>query len=165
MSVFCHMDGLTSAGNTFTEIVAEVFRLNGRLIEAGDRMSAPVGQTSARWQVLAVVANGPASVAQVARTMGLTRQSVQRTADLLAADGLVRYADNPHHRRAKLVTMTPKAHQVLDYIQRRQVQRANEIGEQHDPEQLRTAATVLRQLRQRLEQGEQGRDSSAGSDV
>ena len=159
------MDELTGAGNTFTEIVAEVFRLNGRLIEAGDRMAAPVGQTSARWQVLAVVADGPASVAQVARAMGLTRQSVQRTADLLAADGLVQYTDNPHHRRAKLMTMTPKARHTLDYIQRRRVQRANQIGEQHNLEQLRTAAMVLRQLRERLEQDEQGRDSSVSSDV
>lgn len=159
------MDELTSAGDAFSEIVVEVFRLNGRLIDAGDRMAAPVGQTSARWQVLAVVAHGPASVAQVARTMGLTRQSVQRTADLLAADGLVQYTDNPHHRRAKLMTMTSKAQQALDYIQRRRVQRANQIGEQHNLEQMRTAAMVLRQLRERLEQDEQGRGSSAGSNV
>ena len=111
------------------------------------------------------VADGPASVAQVARTMGLTRQSVQRTADLLAADGLVRYTDNPHHRRAKLVTMTSKARQGLDYMQRQRVQRANQIGEQHNLEQMRTVAMVLRQLRESLEQDEQGRDSSAGSDV
>jgi hypothetical protein len=98
----------TTVGGVFGEIILEVFWLNGRLIDAGDSMAAPVGQTSARWQVLGVVAGGPVSVAQVARTMRLTRQSVQRTVDLLAADGLVRYADNPHHRRAKLMTMTTR---------------------------------------------------------
>lgn len=165
VAVFCHMDELTTAGETFSEIVVEVFRLNGRLIDAGDSMAAPVGQTSARWQVLGVVAGGPASVAQVARTMGLTRQAVQRTADLLAADGLVQYTDNPHHRRAKLMTMTPKGQQALDYIQQGQARWANRIGEQHDLEQMRTAATVLRQLRESLEQDEQGRDSSASSDA
>ena len=159
------MEGWTPEGGAFGEIILEIFRLNGRLIDAGDRMAAPVGQTSARWQVLGVVAGGPASVARVARTMGLTRQSVQRTADLLAADGLVRYTDNPHHRRAKLVTMTPKGQQALDYIQRRQARWANRIGGQHDLEQMRTAATVLRQLRESLEQDEQVRDPGAGSDV
>ncbi len=159
------MDGWTTEGDAFSEIVLEVFRLNGRLIDAGDSIAAPVGQTSARWQVLGVVAGGPASVAQVARAMGLTRQAVQRTADLLAADGLVQYTDNPHHRRAKLVTMTPEGQQALDYIQQRQARWANRIGGQHDLEQMRTAATVLRQLRESLERDEQGSDSSAGSDV
>src|SRR5947208_9580394 len=46
--------------------------------------------------------------AHIARQMGLTRQSVQRTVDLLAADGLVAFADNQHHRRAKLVDFTPR---------------------------------------------------------
>jgi DNA-binding MarR family transcriptional regulator len=77
----------------------------------------------------------------------------------------VRYTDNPHHRRAKLMTMTPKGQQALDYIQQRQARWANRIGKQHDLEQLRTAAMVLRQLRERLEQDEQDRDSSAGFDV
>ncbi|CAA9413315.1 MAG: Transcriptional regulator, MarR family [uncultured Rubrobacteraceae bacterium] len=159
------MDKWTAEGDAFGKIILEVFRLNGRLIDAGDGIAAPVGQTSARWQVLGVVSGGPASVAQVARAMGLARQSVQRTADLLAADGLVRYADNPHHRRAKLVMMTPKGQQTLDYIGRRQVRWANRIGGGHDLEQLRTAAAVLRQLRESLEQDEQDSGPSASSDV
>ena len=152
------MDELNSAGDAFGEIVLEVFRLNGRLIDAGNSLTAPEGQTSARWQVLGAVAGGPASVAQVARAMGLTRQAVQRTADLLAADGLVRYADNPHHRRAKLVTVTPEGRRAHERIGRRQARWANRIGGQHDLEQMRTAATVLRRLRESLEQDERGRD-------
>jgi hypothetical protein len=42
----------TSAGRTLTDLVLEVFRLNGRLLAAGDRLSKTVGLTSARWQVL-----------------------------------------------------------------------------------------------------------------
>jgi DNA-binding MarR family transcriptional regulator len=159
------MDGRSAAGDEFGAIILEVFRLNGRLIDAGDRMAAPVGQTSARWQVLGVVAGGPASVAQVARAMGLTRQAVQRTADLLAADGLVHYTDNPHHRRAKLVTITPEGRRVHDDIGQRQARWANRIGGAHDLEQLRTAATVLRQIRESLEHDERDPDPAAGADV
>ena len=165
VTIACRMDGWSAEGDAFGEIILEVFRLNGRLIDAGDSMAAPVGQTSARWQVLGVVAGGPASVAQVARAMGLTRQAVQRTADLLAADGLVHYTDNPHHRRAKLVTLTPEGRRALDDITKRQARWANRIGGQHDLEQMRTAATVLRQLRESLERDERGWDPSAGSDV
>src|SRR3954467_8686800 len=94
--------GRTAAGDAFSALVARVFRLNGLLAAAGDTLSRPAGQTSARWQVLAMLENGPATVATTARTLGLARQSVQRTADLLEADGLVVYLDNPRHRRARL---------------------------------------------------------------
>ncbi|MDF2695229.1 MAG: MarR family transcriptional regulator [Labilithrix sp.] len=91
-------------------------------------MSAPVGQTSARWQVLGVVDHGPATVAAVARTMGLARQSVQRTADRLAEDGLIAYLDNPSDRRAQLVALTAKGRKVLRTIEAAQASWARDIG-------------------------------------
>lgn len=45
----------------------------------------------------------PLPVSHIARTMGLSRQGVQRVADELEARGIVRFAPNPHHRRARLV--------------------------------------------------------------
>ena len=74
-----------------------------RAIGFGDAMGEPSGQTSARWRVLAAIDEEPLSVAQIARAWWLTRQSVQRVADVLVEDGLATYEDNPHHRRAKLV--------------------------------------------------------------
>ena len=49
----------------------------------GNRLGAGAGLTSARWQVLAALAlaGRPLTVAQIARTMGLSRQSVQRLVD------------------------------------------------------------------------------------
>lgn len=41
-------------------------------------------------------------VAAIARAMGLARQSVQRTADLLEAEGLVEYVENPAHRAGQV---------------------------------------------------------------
>src|SRR5271166_4204772 len=101
---------LTSSppSNAISELILEVFRLNGRLLEAGDALVADIGLTSARWQVLGAVALSavPLPVAHIARNMGLARQSVQRLVDEMLADGLVRHAPNPHHRRAKLVLLT-----------------------------------------------------------
>src|SRR5918999_264741 len=73
------------AGALFTDIVLEVFRLNGALIAAGNALANGTGLTSARWQVLGAVALAAASptVAQIARAMGLTRQGVQRLVDVL----------------------------------------------------------------------------------
>jgi DNA-binding MarR family transcriptional regulator len=138
-------------GSTFTELLLEVFRLNGLLLEAGDRLTAPVGLSSARWQVLGVVEHEPTPVAHVARIMGLSRQSVQQTADALAKDGFIRYTQNPHHRRAKLMTITPKGRKALNDVQQRHVDWANQISENLSLEELRITVTVLQQLRNKLE--------------
>ncbi|MBF2028295.1 MAG: MarR family transcriptional regulator [Oscillatoriales cyanobacterium C42_A2020_001] len=141
-------------GSAFTELILEVFRLNGLLLEAGDRLTYPVGLSSARWQVLGVVEHQPTPVAHVARIMGLTRQSIQQTADALASDGFITYTDNPHHRRAKLMTITSKGRKALDYIQQCQIDWANQVSETLSLEALETAVTVLQQLRERLESHE-----------
>ncbi len=93
-----------------SRLVLEVFRLNGALIAAGDTLVAPLGLTSARWQVLGAIteAGGGLPTAGIARNMGLTRQSVQRVVDDLSTLGFVRFAPNPHHKRAKLVQLTPE---------------------------------------------------------
>ena len=79
------------------------FRLNGQLLAVAEELARPVGLTAAWWQVLGAALGEPQSVSEIARAMGLTRQSVQRIADLLVERGLAAYADNPAHRRAKLV--------------------------------------------------------------
>jgi DNA-binding MarR family transcriptional regulator len=38
--------------------------------------------------------------------MGLSRQNVQRIVNELEAQGVLRFAPNPHHQRAKLVLLT-----------------------------------------------------------
>lgn len=138
-------------GGAFTKLILEVFRLNGLVLEAGDRLAQPAGLSSARWQVLGVVEHEPTPVAHVARIMGLTRQSVQQTADALAKDGFITYTENPHHRRAKLMNITPKGRKALDYVQQCQVNWANQISENYSLEDLRTTVTVLQQLRESLD--------------
>src|SRR5687767_7130428 len=96
----------SAAGDELTELVLKIFRLNGRLLEAAEGMTAGTPLTAARWQVLGAVLRGPLTVAGIARSMGLTRQAVQRLADALVDDGLCAYEDNPAHRRAKLVVPT-----------------------------------------------------------
>ena len=120
-------------------------------MEAGDRLTRPVGLSSARWQILGVVDHGAVSVAHIARTMGLTRQSVQQTADALERDGFVEYVDNPHHRRAKLVSMTPKGRKALAYVEERHAEWAGRIGGEQGLKSLRAAVEALRQVRESLE--------------
>lgn len=83
-----------------------VFRLNGQFLSVSEELARPAGLTAAWWQVLGAVLREPLPVAGIARAMGITRQSVQRIADLLAAKGLAEYVPNPAHRRAKLLRPT-----------------------------------------------------------
>lgn len=82
------------------------FRLNGQLLDVAERLAAPAGLTAARWQVLGAVLRQPLTVAGIARDMGLTRQSVQRTADVLVDLGMLVRLPNPAHRRAPLMGPT-----------------------------------------------------------
>ncbi|MER3553485.1 MAG: MarR family transcriptional regulator [Meiothermus sp.] len=145
------MPELTAQGNAFTELVLEVFRLHGLILRDGDAIARPVGLTSARWQILGVVEHGAIPVASVARLMGLSRQSVQQTADALEREGFTEYAENVRHLRAKLVDVTEKGREALRFVAERQAEWANEIGGKHELEDLQTALRVLRELRESLE--------------
>ena len=136
----------TPAGDAFSDLVIRVIRLSGMLTAVGDELARPAGQTSARWLVLAAVEERPATVAQVARILGLARQSVQRVADLLVQDGLADYVDNPEHRRAKLLRLTPRGLRTLRTIQEAQREWADELGARMGETGLRRAAKVLDRL-------------------
>ncbi|MEP9328580.1 MarR family winged helix-turn-helix transcriptional regulator [Paraburkholderia phymatum] len=99
-----------------TNTIPNLFRLNNRLLSAGDRLVAELGLTSARWQILGTVAAAarPQPVAWLARDIGAHRQNVQRIVNELATEGLVSFEPNPHHRRAALVVLTDKGKQVVE---------------------------------------------------
>ncbi|MCU0974702.1 MAG: MarR family transcriptional regulator [Steroidobacteraceae bacterium] len=105
---------------SFQDALAALFRLHGQVLEAADRMAGDVGLTGARWQVMRVVAKRPLTASQVARRLGLQRQSVQRTVDFLREDGIVEIAENLDHRRAGLVTLTDPGRERLAALERRQ---------------------------------------------
>jgi DNA-binding MarR family transcriptional regulator len=148
----------TPAAEALTDLILEVFRVNGDLLAEGNRLTRPFGQSSARWQILGALRNQPHTVAGIARDMGLARQSVQRTADLLATEGLVEYTDNPAHRRSKLVRLTPLGLEILALISGRQIAWTNELAEAMPvgEKELRAALEVLRHLRVELERPYRG---------
>jgi len=133
----------TAAGDAFSELVVRLFRLNGLLAAEGETLARPTGQTTARWQVLAMVEDASLTVAQIARTLGLARQSVQRVADALEQVGLVTYEDNPRHRRARLVTLTDEGRVTLSTIQAAQRPWADTLGRSVGERELRKAIIVL----------------------
>jgi len=144
---------LRTVKHAVTELVLETFRLNGRLLVAGDALVADISLTSARWQVLGAMALSavPLPVAHIARNMGLTRQAVQRLVNEMERDGLVRFGPNPHHQRAKLVLLTPRGVAAYDAAMKRQGPWASALGNGLSIKQIEGATATLRTIRQRLD--------------
>jgi DNA-binding MarR family transcriptional regulator len=140
--------------NLLGKLIVEIFRINGALLSQGDRMTQDLGMSSSRWQALGAVelAGRPLTVSQIARNMGLTRQSVQRLVDGLDTDGFVSFADNPDHRRAKLVMPTARGRNVYQEIMRRQSEWSKQTlaAAALSERRLGEAASILRRLREAL---------------
>ena len=143
----------TPEGAALTELVLEIFRLNGALLAQGDRLVGDIGLTSARWQVIGAAALSPVplSVAAIARNMGLTRQAVQRVANDLEQAGLVRFAPNPHHRRAQLVVLTAAGTAAYRAAVARQAPWANRIAAGLDHRRIRAARALLHAIARQLD--------------
>lgn len=138
----------TPAGDALTTLLGQVIALTRRFTSIGDALARPAGQTLARWLVLETIQDAPATVAQIARDLHLARQSVQRLADLLVHDGLAAYQDNPAHRRAKLLHLTPEGRSALSTIQAAQRAWADALGAEIGEADLRQASVLLDRIRQ-----------------
>ncbi len=101
----------------------------------------------------------PLPVAHIARNMGLTRQAVQRLANEVERDGLVRFAPNPHHQRAKLVLLTARGKAAYEAAMKRQRPWASGLADGLSAKEIDGATATLRAIRQRLEsEAERGND-------
>ena len=97
-------------------IVADVYELAGRFRAAGEAIAATVGQTQARWQVMSAASGAPLTAAQIARRLGVTRQNVQRIADLLVAENWATFEPNPDHRTAPHLVLNARGRSALAEI-------------------------------------------------
>jgi DNA-binding MarR family transcriptional regulator len=149
------------AGDALTDLILDLFRVNNLIVTWGDRLVAPLGLTSARWQILGaiVAADRAQPVAWLARDLGANRQNVQRIANDLAQEGLVTFEPNPHHRRAHLVVLTDKGRKTYDAAIRLYDPRINSLVQGLPMEDLRTAGRLIKALRKRLEDQESAREA------
>ena len=134
--------------NKVRELALMIFAANGRLIGAGNELVAPLGLTSAWWQVLAALRYSPVPLptASIARNMGLTRQAVQRIVDVLAGRGLVEFRDNPHHQRAKLVVLTAAGLAAVNGAEDAVAPLDHAIGDRIGSERLQAAIDTLGEM-------------------
>lgn len=139
-------------------LVADVYELAGALRRSGDALAGRVAQSQARWQVLSVLSDGAWTVPAVARRLGVSRQAVQRVADALAADGLVRFVDNPAHRRSPLVELTRAGRTILAQITDSSHGWRARLATLFSARELDDTRTTLRKLLQHVREAPPGDD-------
>ncbi|GAA4232365.1 DNA-binding MarR family transcriptional regulator [Streptosporangium album] len=138
-------------GELMARAAVTVFRLNGQFLHVAEGLARPAGLTAAWWQVLGAVLHEPLPVAGIAKVMGITRQSVQRIADLLVDKGLAEYRPNPAHSRAKLLVPTPDGLAAVERIVPDQRAFADRLADRLGPDELQNALQALEKLSQALE--------------
>ncbi|MEV6140117.1 MarR family transcriptional regulator [Nocardia sp. NPDC051990] len=111
------IDSMLSSRDDADAALHALFEANRLLRDAGERIASAAGQTHARRMVLQS-ATQAATVADIARSLSLQRQGVQRIADDLVNEGLARYEDNPRHRRSKLLVVTDAGCSILSEIRK-----------------------------------------------
>jgi DNA-binding MarR family transcriptional regulator len=89
---------------------------------------------------------GPLTVPQIAEMRPTSRQRMQRLADELAAEGLVKFVDNPKHRRSKLVRLTPKGEARYRELNARLLSIASTMAGALSEAEIRNATEALRRL-------------------
>ncbi len=145
--------GPRSRAELLTDVILTMFRANNATLAWGDRIVAPLGLTSARWQILGAIvqADRAQPVAWLARDLGANRQNVQRIVNDLEKDGMVSFKPNPHHKRAQLVVLTPKGQETYDAAIALYGPRVEALAQDLTVEDLDAAHRVLTVLRTELE--------------
>jgi DNA-binding MarR family transcriptional regulator len=131
----------------------DLIRANSLILTAGDRLVAPLGLTSARWQLLGAIATAerPQPVSWLARDLGANRQNIQRIINDLDKDGLVAFQTNPHHRRAQLVVLTDKGKRAFEAAMELQAPWVNDLADGFLVRDIATVRRVAMALRKKLE--------------
>jgi DNA-binding MarR family transcriptional regulator len=143
----------TPAGEALTDLMLDLFRATSLILTVGDRLVAPLGLTSARWQILGAIAHAdrPQPVAWLARDLGANRQNVQRIVNDLNAEGLVAFETNPHHRRAQLVVRTDRGMRAFEAAMDLQAPWVNDLADGLSVRDIATVRRVVTALRKKLE--------------
>ncbi|MGG7573995.1 MarR family winged helix-turn-helix transcriptional regulator [Streptomyces sirii] len=125
-----------------------------------ERELTGTGMTAGEHALLdALRSGGPRTVPQLARSMGLDRQPVQRWVNHAAELGLVVTAPNPAHRRSSLIELTTEGAAAIHGIQEFEATELRRRLADLPTEDVRTTLHVLDRL------GEEFRHLANGSHV
>ena len=98
-----------------------------------------------------LVAEGPQTVPQMARTRPTSRQHIQVLVNRLLELGLVELVDNPAHKRSRLVSLTPAGKKRIDAMNQREAALLQKFSVGISEKNLYSSARTLKKLRELFE--------------
>ena len=138
---------IDSRGEAIAELMIEVAQCFFRIRAVGQKtglITSWGGGAFGFMRSLALL--GPLTVPQIAQMRPTSRQRMQRLADELAAEGLVKFIDNPKHRRSKLVQLTRKGAARYGELNAQLLAIASTMSVALDEADIRKTAEIVRQL-------------------
>ena len=96
--------------------------------------------------VLERLADAPQTVPEVARSLFLPRQVVQRLADAAAGLGYLRFVTNPAHRRSRIAELTDDGRRVFRQIHDDELATLRSLADTLEPDDIRAAVRVVAAL-------------------
>lgn len=94
---------------------------------------------------------GPQTVPQIARSLRITRQGVQRLVDEGRRSGHLEIRPNPEHKRSHLVAATESGHAVYESLHDAELSRLDRIASGLDRDDIHACVRVLTHLVQELD--------------
>jgi DNA-binding MarR family transcriptional regulator len=134
-------------------LVDAVHRIRGRLREPFQAAHEKTGLSDMEITVLTAVfeAQHPPTVPRIGRSLGHSRQVIQRAANALIEQGLISLQDNPDHKRASLLVITEKGSAMKRASRSETDKIAADILSAIDTDAVRQATTLLNGIRSQLE--------------
>ncbi|MER6841567.1 MarR family winged helix-turn-helix transcriptional regulator [Streptomyces platensis] len=129
------------------DVIRRLWPLHRTVVRAVERELADTGMTAGEHALLdALRTEGPRTVPQLARSMGLDRQPVQRWVNHAAELGLVVTAPNPAHRRSPLIQLTGEGTAAIRGVQQFEATELRQRLADLPAEDVRTTLHVLDRL-------------------
>jgi DNA-binding MarR family transcriptional regulator len=134
-------------------MIGEMMLANGRLKSVFAEAVADTGLRSMPYQAFTLIADAasPPTVPELGRMLGHPRQVMQRAVNELIAAGLIEAAPNPHHKRMRLLRLTPAGERFKQASDVRVIGTAKALLKHVDNDRCRRIARELGALRQEID--------------
>jgi DNA-binding MarR family transcriptional regulator len=109
-----------------------------------ETLHAELGMTAAMRGLLELILlAGPATVPDMARARGVSRQHVQQQVDALLERSLVERQDNPAHKRSSMIALTSRGHALIQNVRAEELHALSRIQVGVSDHAMLEAAQVL----------------------
>jgi DNA-binding MarR family transcriptional regulator len=134
------------------KLVGEVLRASARIAASRNALLIGFGVTGSRLRLMKMIRRRrtPRTVSQLARAIGVSRQTLQATVRGLVRNGFLNLEQNALHRRAPIVVLTSDGEACLDRVLRVEQRWIADLTRGFDEHLMAQTEWVIRCLRERL---------------